>query len=211
MADRWWKPRTSRPRKDSRTLEAWRHVAEAIGGDVEHSEDGKPHRLIVPHRDWTLTLENYTVSTGSTSATYPRVRALFVREAPFSLRVTKRNPFHVLARLVGIREVQVSYGPLDRTLFVRSDDPTLARSILRGTDVGQALLVDPALRLDVTRPGQRIRKITGETIGEVRVQTGGKERDVTRLRSMLRLCADTLEQLARFGAAGEAPVERVSI
>ena len=191
-------------------LEAWRKVAGELEGEVELDRRGKPKRLEVPHREWAVVLDIYTQSNGQYSATYTRVRALFVREAPFSLRVTKRNPFHAIGALFGYRPIPIGYGRVDRALFVRSDRADVARSMLRGTSLGQSLLRDP-IRLVVTRPGKRIRKVAGETVGEVQLLTGGKARDVARLRGMIQMCTETLDELARLDLASEARVASVAI
>lgn len=190
---------------------AWRRLGEERGGEVEVTSKGKPRRLCLPHRSWTIVLDTYVVQSGSTSSTYTRVRALFVRARPFVLRVTKRRPFHALGRLVGYRGVDLSYGPLDRKLFVRSDDATLARSLLRGTSVGQALIEDPGCKLEVKRPGRRIRKGAGGSVGEVQVRTAGEVREVARLRATVGLCTGTLDELGRLGVAIVEPVEDVEI
>jgi len=191
-------------------LEAWRKVAGELGGDVELDRRERPRRLHVPHREWTVILDVYTQSNGQSSSTYTRVRALFVRAAPFSLRVTKRNPFHAIGALFGYRPTSIGYGQVDRALFVRSDRGDVARSMLRGTSLGQTLLRDP-MRLVVMRPGRRIRKMSGESVGEVQLVTGGKVRDVSKLRAMIQICTQTLDELERLDLATEAQVEGVAI
>lgn len=202
--------RKRRGKKPKRS-EVWQRLAEERGGEVELDRRARPERLHVPHRSWRIVLDSHVESSGSTSSTHTRVRALFVRVRPFTLRVTRRNPFHALGPLVGYRGVGLSYGPMDRKLFVRSDDPTLARSLLRGTAVGQSLLGDPARQLVVKRPDRRIRKMAGDGVGEVRVQVGGDVRELARLRALIDLCCVTLDELERLGAASDAPVEDAAI
>lgn len=192
-------------------LDAWRHVAGEVGGRVELDRRGKPHRMNVPHRGWLLVLDTYTQSTGESSSTYTRVRSLFARRGEaFKLRVTKRYFFHALASLVGIHPVSIGYDRVDRALWIRSDRPPLARSLLRGTALGQALLRTP-VTLVVTRPGRRIRKVAGESVGEVQLLKSGRIRDVATLREMLQICMETLDGLERFGVASEDPVREVAI
>jgi len=191
-------------------LEAWRKVAGEFGGEVELDRREKPSRLYVPYHEWKIVLDVYTQSNGQYSSTYTRVRALFLRASPFSLRVTRRNPFHALGALVGYRPISIGYGQLDRTLFVRGDRADLARSMLRGTSLGQALLRDP-VRLVVTRPGKRIRRLAGETVGEVQLLKGGKVREVAKLSGMIQICTQALDELERLDVATRARVEGVAI
>ncbi|MFV1987074.1 MAG: hypothetical protein ACC682_07320, partial [Gemmatimonadota bacterium] len=135
-----------------KVLEIWRKVAGELGGEVTVDARGKAKRLYVPHGKWLIVTDIYTQSTGQSVQQYTRVRALFSRARPFTLRVTKRNPFHAIGALFGYRAIPTGYNPLDRALFVRADRPDVARSLLRGTSLGQALMRDP-LTLAVTRPG----------------------------------------------------------
>lgn len=201
-----------RPRGARKTaiLEVWRKVAGELGGEVVVDRRGKPKWLLVPHRQWMVVVDTYTQSNGQSSSTYTRVRALFVRAAPFTLRVTRRNPFHAVGALFGYRPVPIGHARMDRTLFVRSARADIARSMLRGTALGQALLREP-VKLVVMRPGKRIHKVAGEAVGEVQLLKGGRVREVATLRALVQICTQTLDEIERLDMATEARVEGVSI
>jgi hypothetical protein len=191
--------------------EAWGEVATALGGQIQTDRKGKPQQISFTDGDWEIVLDTYTVSTGQSSATYTRVRALLNGQGSpgreeFELSVTRRNLFHGLARLFGIREVPIGYGRFDHTFFVRSNEPNHARSLLRGTVIGQLLLDNPSVKLEVKRPGKRIRKAAGEGIREIHLQTSGVVKDPRRLQDMLRLCSDLLQELLRLAVGTEGPV-----
>ena len=202
--------RRRRKKKPSKE-EAWGQLATSLGGQIQTDRKGKPQQISFADGDWEIVLDTYTVSTGQSSATYTRVRALMNGQGDpgreeFELSVTRRNPFHGLARLFGIREVSIGYGRFDHTFFVRSNEPNHARSILRGTNIGHLLLANPSVKLEVKRPGKRIRKAAGEGTREIHLQTGGVVKDPRLLQDMLRLCSDLLQELLRLGVVREAPV-----
>lgn len=178
---------------------------------MSYDRRGKPTRATIPFGPWRLVVDQFTQSTGETSQTYMRVRALFVRDAPFRLRVTRRNPFHRLAEWLGIRSVEIGYSRVDRTLFVRSDRADVARQMLRGTSLGQALLSDPKQTLKVQPPGRGIRRQTGDKTGEVQVIKSGKSKDLSVLRSMVQIAMWTLQEMVRGRVAREVPVENATI
>jgi hypothetical protein len=202
--------------------EAWGEVAAALEGRIDADRKGRPERVTFRHVDWDVVLDTYTVSTGNSSSTYTRVRALFNGrpdgrnddrygdrygdQGHFDLAITRRNPFHALAWLFRIREAPIGYGRFDRTFFVRSNGPGLAKSLLRGTNVGRLLLDDPKLRLVVKKPGKRIRKAAGEEVREVQLQVSGVVKDPRRVEDMVRLCMEVLDELVRLGPAVEGPV-----
>jgi hypothetical protein len=187
-------------------LDTWRRVAGELGGEVTLDKRGKAGRLLVPHGDWLVVTDIHTQSNGESSTTYTRVRALFHREVPFTLKAGKRNPLHRLGALFGYRSVPMNYSKLDQAFFVRSDRADLARGMLRGTALGQAMMRDP-VRLLVAAPGRRTRKIAGDTVGEVQLLKTGKIRDVAQLRAMVQICMETLDQLVRLRAASADEVD----
>ena len=217
----------SRTRRGSKKVkrtkaQAWGEAAAALEGHIDTDKKGNPRRVTLRHADWEVVLDTYTVSTGQSSSTYTRVRALFNGRPAgrnddrygdryrdrghFDLGITRRNPFHALAWLFRIREAPIGHGRFDRTFFVRSNDPGLAKSLLRGTHVGRLLLDDPKVKLVVKRPGKRIRKASGEDVREVQLQVGGVVKDPRRLEDMVRLCMEVLDELMRLGPAVEGPV-----
>ena len=146
-------------------------------------------------------LDRFIVSTGQTSQTFTRVHVLYGGAEDFRLKVRGRNPFHALAGLFGVRRVELGYGRFDRTFFVTGTDHVLSRSLLRGTTVGQMLLEDPKVRLEIKRPGKRIRKGAGEDVREIQLYVPGLVTDVTRLEALVRLCRETIDQLIQLGVA----------
>lgn len=213
--------RRGRRTKRNKT-DAWSEVADALEGRIDADKKGRPERVTFSHVDWHVVLDTYTVSTGNSSSTYTRVRALFNGRPDgrsddrygdrygdrghFELSITRRNPFHALARLFRIREAPIGYGRFDRTFFVRSNGPGLAKSLLRGTNVGRLLLDDPKVKLVVKKPGKRIRKAAGEHVREVQLQVGSVVKDPRRIENMVRLCMEVLDELVRLGPAVEGPV-----
>lgn len=216
----------NRPRRRQKVkltkAESWGTIAETLEGRIDRDKEGRPERVTFRHGEWDIVLDTYTVSTGQSSSTYTRVRALFngrpnglndnrygdryAGEGHFELGVTRRNPFHSLAWLFRIREAPIGYGRFDRAFFVRSNGSGLAKSLLRGTNVGRLLLDDPRVRLMVKKPGKRIRKAAGEDVREIQLQVSGVVKDPDRLGNMVRLCTEVLDELVRLGPALEGPV-----
>ena len=200
-----------RLKKGTATLDLWRRLVGELGGEVEITGRGKPTRAVIPFRNWIVVLDIFTESHGSGSSTYTRVRSLFQRQIPFRLRVTNRNLFHRIAPLVGFGGIPIGYARLDQAVFVRSDHPSHARAMLRGTSLGAALIADPRVKLLVIDPGKRIRRETGDSVGEVQLLRAGQQKDLARLRSIVELSMMTLDQLERLKLATGNPVEGVAI
>jgi hypothetical protein len=171
-----------------------------------HDKRDKPVRVEIPHAHWTLSLDTYVVSTGNSAQTFTRVRAPYAAASEFRCKVRKAHPFAFLSRLFGQRDLAMGHGEFDRRFLVYSDSKGQARSFLLGTRVGQLLLMDAKIRLDVKRLDGKHRKRVGEGIRQVVTWTGGDVREEAKLERLLDLCAAVLDQLARLGVAADEPV-----
>lgn len=181
--------------------QAWAELSDRWEGDVTADKRGKPKRVTIPAGPHRIVLDTYTVSNGTSSSTYTRVRALFESAAEFRCKISRRNPFHALAPLFGRRPTPIGYRRFESAFFVRGTDPERLRYLLQGTQVSQLLLADPKITYAVKRPGKRIRKAAGDDIREIHLQTGGVVRDVERLSRMVELSVASLDKLIQLGIA----------
>ena len=56
--------------------EIWRQLSHEIGGEFVEGSFTKSSRVKVQIKEWVVTLDTFTVSTGNSSSTYTRMRAL---------------------------------------------------------------------------------------------------------------------------------------
>lgn len=201
---RWWR------RGADRTRERWEELAARWDGEVELA-GGKPLRARLPHRSWALVLDHHHVSTGQARQTFTRVRALFVRVGPFELSVRRRRWYHAIGERVGLGGVRLGHAPVDRALFVRSDRGDLARALLRGTALGQALAAQRDVHLTVGKPARKLGRALGEGGGELQALLSGGDHEAARLDALVSLVATTLDEMERLHLASAEPVEGVSL
>ena len=182
--------------------EVWEAVAASHGGTVATDRKGKAEQVRFPHRNWTIVLDTYTVSTGSTTAKYTRLRAVFEPKMPFRFRISRRNFFSGLGRFIGLQDVHTGRVVLDRDFIVRTDNESMLRSLLMDSRVGG--------RLEVQSSGTfRIAKVSGKSkprpVGakELRYETSGEVKDSLRLGELVQLFRSTLDSLRALGAASD--------
>lgn len=185
--------------------EAWEAVASSHGGTVVRDRKGKVEQVRFPHRSWTIVLDRYTVSTGSTSATYTRLRAVFEPKMPFRFRISRRNFFSGLGRYFGFQDVHTGRVVLDRDFIVRTDNESMLRSLLMDSRVGG--------RLEAQSSGTfRIAKVSGKPkprptgAKELRYETSGELTDPLRLGELVALFRSALDSLRALGAASSERV-----
>lgn len=186
--------------------EAWQELARRRDGQLRADRRGKPTGVDLPYERLLVTVDTYVVSTGSATASYTRARLPFVALDEFTCKLFGANPFTRLAARLGIQDVRVGHGALDRQYVVQGSSEGRLRSLILGTRVGQLLIDGPTVRLEVKPLPRKQRKRVGDGIGHVLVQTGGKAEDVGELERLADLCIATFDQLERLGSAGQDEV-----
>ncbi|MFQ5678815.1 MAG: hypothetical protein ACE5HP_05085 [Gemmatimonadota bacterium] len=189
----------------------WRALADELGAELVEGRRGSADRVRFQHGPFSLLLDTHVVSTGQSSAAYTRVRAHFLARRPVSLRIVRRNPLHRFARLFGIPEVRTGSPTLDRTIFARSRNPGLVKSMLFGGEVTRLLQREPRLTLVVKPAARKVRRRIGEEGHLLLVQAAGKVKDPERLRAMVRIASCVLDELLRLGAAQEEAIDPGSL
>lgn len=185
--------------------EAWRLIAATEKGDVvEGKRSLKQVRF--PHRTWTIVLDQYTVSTGKSSATYTRVRALVHQTVDFRFGFYRENIMTRVGKFFGMRDVETANPLLDRDYLVRTNDPALIRSLVGSSRIPELLAQQPSGKLELARFRGRIgNRPVG--VAELRWHTQAIITDARQLTLLVQTFRETLDRLVRIRAAREASVD----
>jgi hypothetical protein len=184
--------------------DAWRNVAQSQKGDVVAGKRWLK-KVRFDHHVWTVVLDQYTVSTGKSSATYTRLRALYEPGQPFRFKMYRENVLARIGKFLGMQDVQTGDPLLDRDYIVRTDNESMIRSLVAGSRIGELLVGQRTGKLETASFRGR-RKPRPERAAELRWQTGGVVKDPERLRQLVELFRETLDRMAKIGAAREVRV-----
>src|ERR1051326_3858416 len=96
------------PNKD----EVWQQLSNEIGGEFVKANvwGADKTKVRVQVREWTITLDSYTVSTGKSSVTYTRMRAPYVNKDQFRFTIYRKSLLSNLGKLFGMQDIEVG-GP----------------------------------------------------------------------------------------------------
>lgn len=194
-----------KPRKLKRR-EAYRQVAERLGGELLEGKRSGQDRVMVPRGPWKLWLDTYTVSTGQVTVIYTRVRAYFRGWRELTVTVRGRNWLDRLLARVGFGRKRLPLDPRLRERRVVKGRPERRVPSLFGERLVEAVLALPSGRLYVKRPSRKSRKRFGEDAGVVVCETTGVVTDVERLTAMVEAVDQMLEALDRVGEARREPL-----
>jgi hypothetical protein len=185
--------------------EAWRSVAAAEGGELVEGRR-KLKQVRFPHEVWTIVLDEYVVSTGKSTHTYTRLRALFEPHLEFRFALFRENIFGRIGKLFGMQDAHTGDVLLDRDYIVRTDNESMMRSLVAGSRIGAALVAQKSGRFEIAKFRGR-RKPRPERAAELRWVAGGVIKDADRLRQLVALFRETLDRLAQIGAARATRVD----
>ena len=89
--------------------EVWRRLGEETGATYVEGGFWRGSKVVIRVKEWTLTLDTFTVSTGESSATYTRLRAPYLNKDGFRFRIYRQSIFSGLGKLFGMEDIRVGY------------------------------------------------------------------------------------------------------
>ncbi|HRB13233.1 MAG TPA: DUF3137 domain-containing protein, partial [Vicinamibacteria bacterium] len=88
--------------------EIWRQLSTEIHGRyVEGRGVWKGDKVEAIHHAWTVTLDQYVVSTGEVTIPYTRFRAPYVNPSGFRFRIYRRSRLSGLGKLMGMQDIEI--------------------------------------------------------------------------------------------------------
>jgi hypothetical protein len=183
--------------------EIWAQLARKIGAEYRKGGFFTESKVVLAHRQWEITLDTYTVSTGKSSSTYTRIRAPFVNPDGFRFNIYRKGIFSGIARRMGVQDLEVGDSYFDYAFVIQSSSEDLVRRLLAGTDIRQLIQKQPELHFEVKDDEGWFNKTFPEGVDELYFQTSGVITDGERLKDLFDLFSLVLDQLCRMGSAYE--------
>jgi len=185
---------------------AWREVADRLGGDLEEGGLTRGDRALFRHGPWRIALDTYSVSTGQGAITYTRTQAHFRGHRDLRVTVRKRNAFDRMWSALGFESRLPVARELVKACVVKGKPAPRVPSLFSGPELVEAIVADPAVRLEVKPAPRKSRRRFGADVGVVVCRTDGVVTDVDRLAGMVHVVCRALDALHRVGEANQEEV-----
>ena len=183
--------------------EMWRQLCSETGADYVKGGAWKGDKVQAKHGEWTLTLDTYAVSTGKTVIVFTRMRAPYVNPDQFRFTISRRGFFSDIAKWFGMQDIEVGYPDFDRDFIIKGTDPGKLRALFDHPRLRELIMAQPQIHLTVKdNEGYFGAEFPADT-DELCFHVGGIIKDVSRLKLLFELFAETLDQLCRIGSAYE--------
>jgi hypothetical protein len=187
------------PSKD----EIWRQLSEEIGADFIEGGFCRDSKVEVTVKEWTVTLDTYTVSTGKTHITYTRMRAPYVNKDGFRFKIYRKGFFSEFGKLLGMKDIEVGYPEFDNDFIIKGNDENKLRLLFANPIIRQLIEAQPAINLEVKDDEGWFGTQFPEGVDELYFQVDGVIKEICQLKLLYELFAILLNHLSKIGSAYE--------
>lgn len=185
--------------------EMWKQLCAEIGADFVDGGFWKGDKVHAYVRNWTITLDTFTVHAGNSHITYTRMRAPFVSRDGFRFQIYRKGLFTGLGKALGMQDIEVGHSlHFDEDFVIKGNDESKVRALFANSEIRRLISVQPQIRLELKDDeGGLFRSQFPEGVDELYFQVVGELKDVDRLRRLFDLFAEVLDELYRVGSATE--------
>ncbi|MCI0388167.1 MAG: DUF3137 domain-containing protein [Acidobacteria bacterium] len=185
------------PSKD----EVWRQLSQEISADFIVGGFWRGSKVQATVKEWTVTLDTFTVSTGKTNIPYTRMRAPYVNKDGFRFKIYRKGFFSELGKLLGMQDIEVGYPEFDNEFIIQGNDADKLRALFANPTIRQLIAVQPEIRLEVKDDEGWFGADFPEGVDELYFQVVGVIKEVERLKLLYELFATMLNYLCHIGSA----------
>jgi len=183
--------------------EVWRQLCSEIGAEFVEGGFWRGTKVQARVKEWTVTLDTYTVSTGKSHVTYTRMRAPYVNKDGFRFTIYRKGLFSELGKRLGMQDIEVGDPEFDRDFIIKGNDESKVLALFGNPRIRQLIQAQPSISLEVKDDEGWFSASFPEGVDELYFQVVGVVKDVERLKSLYELFAETLDHLSHIGSAYE--------
>ncbi|MEX1376423.1 MAG: hypothetical protein AB1Z23_03005 [Eubacteriales bacterium] len=120
-------------------IDAWKMLCDDIGGNFLVSKHFKIPRVELIYKNFLFCLDTYTVSTGKSTMTFTRMRAMFINKEEFAFKIYKEGFFAKIGKFFGMEDIEIGDEMVDKKLIIKSENEFLIKDLLAKEDIRQKL------------------------------------------------------------------------
>ena len=185
--------------------EIWRQLSREVRGRFHEGGFLSASAVQARHRDWIITLDTYTQSTGNTHQTFTRLRAPYFNPEGFRFEVYRASIFSGLGKSLGMQDIRVGHRRFDEDFVIKGTEPGRVRRLFDNDKIRRLINAQPKIRLSVKAHEGWLSKFPAG-VDELHFQSGGVIKDLAQLRALFDLFAEVLQQVCHEGRAYEDDV-----
>jgi hypothetical protein len=176
------------------TGKLWRRLAEEIGGTYV-SDFWRDDRVLWRHRAWTVVLDIHHYGKGQRET---RVRTSFLTRGSFWFTIYPRGLLSTAGKWLGMQDIDVGHSRFDDEYIIQGNDPDTVKALFANERIRFLIESLPEIRLCITDHDHSFWGLP-PGVDELCLTTPEDLRDLTQLKLLFELFAETLDELERMG------------
>ena len=183
--------------------EMWRQLCQELQADYIKGGFWKGDKVRANFKQWTITLDTYTVSNGETSTTYTRLRAPYVNADGFRFTVYRKSIFTGIGKFFGMQDIEIGDPWFDEKFVIQGNSTEKVIQFFRNPRIRELIHRQPSVHLTVKDDEGWFGATFPKGVDELVFEVPGVIKDVARLKALYELFAESLNQLCHMGSAYE--------
>lgn len=179
--------------------EVWQQLANEINAEFQKGSLGKTARVVKQYKNWNILLDTYTVNTGKSSVTYTRMRVPYIRENDITFKLSRKNVFSGLGRMFGMPLIETYDYDFNDEFVIKGNDESVIKEIFQNQNIKDKIASQKRLILKVG-PYKEKKSLTDS---ELYFQMTGVLKDIDKLKNLLELFYELMDELVENGVASE--------
>jgi hypothetical protein len=181
--------------------EIWTEFSRKLGGRYEKKGLFRSGRAVLPHHEWQITIDEFTVHVFPILMIFIRLRASYVNLDGFRFRIYRKSGFSALGRLFGVQDLEISDPSFDRRFVVQGTAPAQVRRLLTNQRIKDLMECQRDIQLEVKRRRGWFRRRFPRSVDELYLRSAGSMSDVYHVHQLFKLFCAVLDELCIMGSA----------
>jgi len=181
--------------------EIWQVLNEQIGSEFVEGGFFKGDKVVAHIKQWSLTLDTYTVSNGKTSTTYTRMRAPYINRDGNRFKIYRSGIFSGIGAALGMQDIEIGYPEFDKDFVIKGDNEQKLKELLENTRIRELMELQRRFHLEVKDDEGWFGTSFPDGVDELYFSVPGVLKDLEQLKGLFELFAEVLNQLCIIGSA----------
>lgn len=181
--------------------EIWDELSSRIGAEFHDGGFFGKDKVVARTKEWIITLDTYTVSTGKSSVTYTRIRAPFVNKDGFRFKIYRTGLFSEIGKLFGMQDITVGFPNFDENFVIKGNNEDKVKALFSNENIRRLIELHPRFYLEVKDDEGWFGEFFSEGVDELYFRVPGIIKDIDLLKALFDLFAEVLEHLCLIDSA----------
>ncbi len=183
--------------------EIWQALAEQINSEYVEGGFFSKDKVVAHIKEWVVTMDTYTVSSGKSSTTYTRLRAPYVNKDGLRFKIYRSGIFSEIGAFLGMQDIEVGFEDFDRDFVIKGNDEGKLKELFSNTRIRSLIEIQPRFHLEVKDDEGWFGANFPDGVDELYFLVPGVIKDMDLLKALFDIYSEVLNQLCIIGSAYE--------